>query len=343
MQETPLSYQAFDKLQRPLRDLRLSVTDQCNFRCRYCMPEEIFGPDYAFLAKDQLLSFPELVRLTRIFVSLGVQKVRITGGEPLMRKGLPELIRRIGEIEGVRDIAVTTNGSLLARHAQALKDAGLRRVTVSLDSLDDERFGRMNGRGFKVSQVLTGIDAAAAAGLQVKVNMVVQKGTNDQDVLPMARYFREKGHILRFIEYMDVGNSNGWRLDQVLPSREIVSLIQREMPLEPVGANHYGEVAQRYRYAGEEGEIGLISSVTQAFCSTCTRARLSAEGKLYSCLFASTGTDLSGPLRDGRSDEQIRRLIAEFWSGRDDRYSEERLRNTPGLKRKKIEMSHIGG
>ncbi|ALS22990.1 MULTISPECIES: GTP 3',8-cyclase MoaA [Paenibacillus] len=333
-----------DKLQRPLRDLRISVTDQCNFRCRYCMPEEIFGSDYKFLPKEKLLTFEELTRLTRIFVSLGVEKVRITGGEPLMRRDLPTFIHMISKVGRVKDIAMTTNGSLLAKHAKALKEAGLHRVTVSLDSLDDDRFGQMNGRGFKVSHVLEGIEAAAAAGLQIKVNMVVQKGTNDQDVLPMARYFREKGHILRFIEYMDVGNSNGWRLDQVLPSRDIVERIHREMPLEPVGPNHYGEVASRYRYLEGKGEIGLISSVTQAFCSTCTRVRLSAEGKMYSCLFASAGTDLRAPLREGKSDPEIRELITEFWRHRTDRYSEERLSNTPEItKKKKVEMSHIGG
>lgn len=338
------THQIVDKLQRPLRDLRLSVTDQCNFRCRYCMPEEIFGPDYTFLPKEKLLTFEELTRISRIFVSLGVEKVRITGGEPLMRKDLPTLIHMIHGIDGVKDIAMTTNGSLLAKHAQALKEAGLHRVTVSLDSLDDGRFGKMNGRGFKVSHVLEGIEAAAAAGLKVKVNMVVQKGTNDQDVLPMARYFREQGHILRFIEYMDVGNSNGWRLDQVLPSQEIAKRIHREMPIEPVEPNHYGEVASRYRYVGGEQEIGFISSVTQAFCSTCTRIRVSAEGKLYSCLFASAGTDLRDPLREGRDDQEIQNLITDFWSHRSDRYSEERLSNTPSLKKKtKVEMSHIGG
>jgi len=333
----------FDKLHRPLRDLRLSVTDQCNFRCRYCMPEEMFGADYEFLPKEKLLTFEELTRLTAVFVSLGVEKVRITGGEPLMRRELPTLIRMIAGVEGVKDIAMTTNGSLLAKHAQSLKDAGLRRVTVSLDSLDDERFGRMNGRGFKVSRVLEGIEAAAAAGLRIKINMVVQKGTNDQDVLPMAAYFREKGHILRFIEYMDVGNANGWRLDQVVPSRRIVEMIDSVAPLEPLAPNAYGETASRYRYKGEEAEIGLISSVTQAFCSTCTRARVSAEGRMYSCLFASAGTDLRAPLREGWSDERLREYIADVWSRREDRYSEIRLSNTPGLDKKKVEMSHIGG
>ncbi|TDF95035.1 GTP 3',8-cyclase MoaA [Paenibacillus piri] len=337
------THRIFDQLQRPLRDLRMSVTDQCNFRCRYCMPEEIFGPGYQFLTKEKLLSFEELTRLARIFVSLGVEKLRITGGEPLMRPNLPSLIRMLREIEGVRDIAVTTNGSLLAKHAGALKDAGLTRVTVSLDSLNDERFGRMNGRGYKVSQIIEGIDAAAAAGLLVKVNMVVQKGANDQDVLPMATYFREKGHILRFIEYMDVGNSNGWKLDQVMPSRQIIERIHREMPLEPIEPNHYGEVAARYRYVGTTNEIGLISSVTQAFCSTCTRARLSAEGQLYTCLFASAGADLRKPLREEWDDAEIRTYITDYWNRRQDRYSEERLSHTPGLNKKKVEMSHIGG
>lgn len=336
-------HQVYDKLQRPLRDLRMSVTDQCNFRCRYCMPEELFGPNFNFLPKEKLLTFEELTRLTRIFVSIGVEKVRITGGEPLMRRELPTLIRMIHGIDGVKDIAMTTNGSLLAKHAKYLKEAGLQRVTVSLDSLDQSRFGMMNGRGFKVSQVLEGIEAAAAAGLKVKVNMVVQKGTNDQDILPMARYFRDRGHILRFIEYMDVGNSNGWKLDQVLPSQQIVDQIHREMPMESVEPNHFGEVASRYRYVGTEQEIGLISSVTQAFCSTCTRARISAEGQLYSCLFASTGTDLRVPLREGWSDLEIQELIKKIWNARNDHYSEERLSNTHGLKKKKVEMSHIGG
>lgn len=334
----------YDKLRRPLRDLRISVTDQCNFRCRYCMPEEIFGPNYPFLEKDKLLTFEELTRLTRNFVSLGAQKVRITGGEPLMRKQLPEFIRMIRDIDGVKDIAMTTNGSLLAKHAVRLKEAGLHRVTVSLDSLNDERFAAMNGRGFKVAQVLEGIEHAAAYGLKVKVNMVVQKGVNDQDILPMARYFRDQGHTLRFIEYMDVGNSNGWKLDQVMSSRQILDSIHREFPLEPVDPNHYGEVATRYRYVGEDREIGFISSVTEAFCSTCTRARISAEGKLYNCLFASAGIDLRAPLRDGWNDSDIRQFIAEYWNARDDRYSEERLSNTTGIRKKrKVEMSHIGG
>lgn len=339
-----MSNQMLDKRKRPLRDLRISVTDKCNFRCQYCMPAEIFGPDYPFLPHHKLLSFEEITSLARIFVSLGVKKIRITGGEPLMRRDLPALIRMIRQVEGVEDIAMTTNGSLLAKHAEALKAAGLDRVTVSLDSLDDELFGKINGRGFKVADVLNGIAAAEEAGLRIKINMVVQRGVNDGDILPMARFFREKGHILRFIEYMDVGNSNGWKLDQVVPSREIVEMIHQEMPLEPINPNYFGEVASRYRYVGTENEIGLISSVTQAFCSTCTRARLSAEGKMYNCLFASTGIDLREPLRAGKTDEEIREFIRQVWEQRDDRYSEERLHQTPGLKpRDKVEMSHIGG
>ncbi|MDF2681688.1 MAG: moaA [Brevibacillus sp.] len=336
--------QVLDTRNRPLRDLRISVTDKCNFRCQYCMPAEIFGPDFEFLPQHKLLSFEEITRLTTIFTSLGVGKIRITGGEPLMRKDLPALIRMIRQVEGVQDIAMTTNGSLLTRHARALKEAGLDRVTVSLDSLDDERFGRMNGRGYHVSDVLKGIEVAAEAGLSVKMNMVVQRGVNDEDILPMARYFLEQKHTLRFIEFMDVGNSNGWKLDQVVPSSEIVRIIHEEMPLEPIDPNYYGEVASRYRYVGTDQEIGLISSVTQAFCSTCTRARLSAEGKLYNCLFASSGSDLREPLREGKTDDEIRELVRTIWEKRDERYSEVRLNDTPGLNtRSKVEMSHIGG
>lgn len=338
-----MAVQVLDSRKRPLRDIRISVTDKCNFRCQYCMPAEIFGPDYPFLPQHKLLTFEEITRLARIFTSLGVSKIRITGGEPLMRRDLPALIRMLRQVDGVQDIAMTTNGSLLAKHAEALKAAGLDRVTVSLDSLDDERFGKINGRGYKVADVLAGIEAAAQAGLGVKINMVVQREVNVDDILPMARYFRKQGHILRFIEFMDVGNTNGWRLDQVVPSREIVEMIHEEMPLEPIDPNYYGEVASRYRYAGSEEEIGLISSVTQAFCSTCTRARLSAEGKMYNCLFASSGFDLREPLREGSDDAQIRDLISGYWEQRQDRYSEERLLHTPGLTRDKVEMSHIGG
>lgn len=332
-----------DTMARPLKDLRISVTDRCNFRCQYCMPAELFGPDFEFLPRHRLLSFEEMTRVTRIFASLGVEKIRITGGEPLMRNNLPEFIKMISEIKGIQDIAMTTNGSLLARQAQALKEAGLRRVTVSLDSLDDERFGKMNGRGISVSRVLEGIEAAARAGLGVKINMVVQKGVNDQDVLPMAKYFYEKGHTLRFIEFMDVGNSNGWKLDQVVPSQQILETIDRELPLEPVEPDYFGEVATRYRYKGTDIEIGFISSVTQAFCSSCTRMRISAEGKIYTCLFASEGTDLRGPLREGIDDERLRQMIVDVWENRTDRYSEIRLTHTDELNREKVEMSHIGG
>ncbi|CAH1202253.1 GTP 3',8-cyclase [Paenibacillus allorhizoplanae] len=330
-----------DALQRPLRDLRISVTDRCNFRCRYCMPEEVFGPNYRFLPQEKLLSLQELERLTRIFVSLGVEKVRITGGEPLLNKDVGEIIYRIRHMDGVKDIAVTTNGSLLKHKAKELREAGLERITVSLDSLDDERFGAMNGRGFSVKGVLEGIDAAASVGLSVKVNMVVQKGVNDQDIVPMAKYFRERGHILRYVEFMDVGNSNGWNLKHVVPSKKIIEIIHKEMPLERVESNYIGEVATRYRYQGSREEIGLISSVTQAFCSTCTRARLSAEGHLYTCLFASDKTDLLSVIREGASDEDLRLLIVQVWGMRQDRYSETRLAQTTPAH--KVEMSHIGG
>lgn len=332
-----------DALGRPLRDLRISVTDRCNFRCRYCMPEEVFGPDYPFLPREKILQFEEIVRLVRIFADLGVEKIRITGGEPLLRRDLPELIRMISEVEGIRDIALTTNGTLLARHAEALRSAGLKRVNVSLDAIDDEIFQRMNGGKSSVRPVLEGIEAAARAGLRVKVNMVVQKGVNDGQILPMARHFRGTGHILRFIEYMDVGNNNGWNLEQVVSKREIIERIHREMPLEPVDPDHYGEVATRYRYRGTDEEIGVISSVTDAFCSTCTRMRLSADGQLYTCLFASQGYDLRGPLRAGERDETLAERICQVWNRRRDRYSEERLHNTGLRRRRKVEMSFIGG
>nr|WP_242068492.1 GTP 3',8-cyclase MoaA [Brevibacillus laterosporus] len=330
-------------MQRPLRDLRISVTDKCNFRCRYCMPEEIFHKDFQFLPKEKLLSFEEIERLTRIFVNMGVEKIRLTGGEPLLRKDVTVLIQKISQIEGVKDIALTTNGSLLEKFALPLKEAGLDRVSVSLDSLDDDRFGYMNGRGVKVSTVLKGIEAAQKAGLGVKVNMVVQKGATDQDILPMARYFKEAGITLRFIEFMDVGNANGWELRQVVPSLDILEMINQEIPVEPVEADYFGEVAKRYRYQGTETEIGFISSVTQAFCSSCTRARLSAEGFIYMCLFATEGIDLRSRLRDGTNDEELAYYIQQLWSHRKERYSEERLSATEGLPRKKVEMSHIGG
>ncbi|WP_236838848.1 GTP 3',8-cyclase MoaA [Caldalkalibacillus salinus] len=333
-----------DQLNRPLRDLRLSVTDKCNFRCQYCMPAEIFGPDYPFLPQNQLLSFEELTRLSKVFVSLGVEKIRITGGEPLMRRELPNLIHMINQIPGVKDIAMTTNGSLLTKYAHGLAQAGLNRVTISLDSLDEDRFADMNGRGYAVQTVLDGIEAAEQAGLGIKINMVVQKGKNDQDILPMAKYFKDKGHTLRFIEYMDVGNTNGWKLDHVYPSRDIVQIIDQQYPLEAVEPHYYGEVANRYRYKGTNTEIGFISSVTEAFCSTCTRARVSAEGKMYTCLFASSGYDLRSRLRSQDSDQMIATYIRDIWGQRHDQYSVDRVKQTrTNKKTKKVEMSHIGG
>ncbi|MFD6210996.1 GTP 3',8-cyclase MoaA [Peribacillus sp. NPDC060253] len=329
-----------DKLERPLRDLRLSVTDRCNFRCRYCMPE---GPDYSILSSDKILSFDEMERLSRIFVSLGVSKIRITGGEPLLRKNLPELIHRLNLINGVEDIAITTNGSLLKKFAPELFNAGLRRVTVSLDSLDDERFNQLNGNRSKVARVLEGVEAASNAGLKVKMNMVVQKGKNDQDIIPMAKYFKDHKHTLRFIEYMDVGNSNGWRMTEVMTKQEILDRIEEVMPLEQIKPNYVGEVATRYRYKDSDQEIGIISSVTDSFCSTCSRARVSAEGKLYTCLFASKGYDLRQLIRSEESDVVISNKISDIWNHRIDRYSDERKNGNVSRNSTKVEMSHIGG
>jgi GTP 3',8-cyclase len=331
-----------DTLGRPLRDLRISVTDRCNFRCVYCMPKEVFGRDYQFLPRSELLTYEEIERLSRIFVAHGVEKVRLTGGEPLVRRNLERLVEKLAAIPGVRDLTLTTNGSLLAGKARALKDAGLSRVTVSLDSLDNDAFSAMNDVDFPVERVLAGIDAAAAAGLgPVKINMVVRRGLNEDSVLPMARYFRGTGMILRFIEYMDVGHTNGWRLDDVVPAAEIIETIDAELPLEPVEPNYPGEVANRWRYRDGSGEIGVIASVTQPFCGDCTRARLSAEGKLYTCLFAVKGHDLRALLRDGTSDTEIFDAIGRVWRIRDDRYSEIRSAETVDLP--KVEMSYIGG
>ena len=330
-----------DAYGRPLRDLRISVTDHCNFRCNYCMPKEIFGKDYQFLPHAALLRFEEITRLARIFVEHGVQKIRLTGGEPLLRKNLEVLIGMLAEIPGI-DLTLTTNGSLLAKKARALKAAGLHRVTVSLDSLDDKTFCAMNDVDFPVAQVLEGIEAAAQAGLgPIKVNMVVKKGLNDHSILPMARHFHGTGHIVRFIEFMDVGHTNGWRMDDVVPSAEVVRLIGAEMPLAPADPNYTGEVAERWRYLDGGGEIGVISSVTQAFCSTCTRARLSPEGQLYTCLFATRGDDFRSLLRSDKTDEEIGAFLRGLWSVRDDRYSEVRTELTGPLP--KIEMSYIGG
>jgi cyclic pyranopterin phosphate synthase len=331
-----------DTRNRALKDLRISVTDRCNFRCRYCMPKEIFSREYEFLSRDLLLSFEELTRLTTIAVGAGVEKVRITGGEPLLRKDLEQLIAMLGAIDGLADITLTTNGVLLDRKADALAAAGLRRVTVSLDSLDDEVFMQMNDVGFPVQKVLDGIEAGAGAGLApIKVNMVVKRGVNDHSVLEMAEHFRGTGHVVRFIEYMDVGTTNGWRLDDVVPAVEILEQIGARYPLEPVDANYPGEVARRWRYADGAGEIGVITSVTQPFCSTCTRARISADGRLYTCLFAAWGHDLRGLLRSGASDREIAELLRDVWSKRDDNYSERRSTETAGLD--KVEMSYIGG
>ncbi|MDY0942082.1 GTP 3',8-cyclase MoaA [Priestia megaterium] len=338
-----MSYAIVDTLKRPLRDLRLSVTDRCNFRCRYCMPEEIFGADYPFLPAENILSFDELERLTRLFASLGVKKVRITGGEPLLRKDLPDLINRLKQIEGIDDIAITTNGSLLKKHAEALSKAGLSRVTVSLDSLDEVRFQELNGNRGSVKRVLEGIEAAALVGISVKINMVVQKGKNEQDILPMARYFKGKKHTLRFIEYMDVGNSNGWKMDEVITKKQILDIVGQEMPLEEIPSHYTGEVATRYRYVGTEEEIGIISSVTDSFCSTCSRARVSAEGKLYTCLFASKGYDLRKLIRSEASDRTVCDTISDIWNQRKDRYSDERANGRRVQGAEKVEMSHIGG
>ncbi|PJZ01993.1 GTP 3',8-cyclase MoaA [Bacillus vallismortis] len=337
------SRQMLDKRNRPLRDLRISVTDRCNFRCTYCMPAELFGPDYPFLKKEELLSFEELERLAALFVTrFGVEKIRLTGGEPLMRKDMPELIRKLARIPGVRDIAMTTNGSLLPVYAERLKEAGLKRVTISLDSLEDERFKKINGRGVSVSKVLEGIEAAKEAGLGVKINMVVQKGVNEKDILPMAHYFKEKGHILRFIEFMDVGNTNQWEKKDVMTKAEIIDLINGHMPVEPIAPNYIGEVASRFRYLDGSGEIGVISSVSDAFCGSCNRARLSARGELFTCLFAASGFDLRAPVRQELSDDELAEMIGTVWKNRIDQYSVDRTLSKASDK-KKVEMSYIGG
>jgi cyclic pyranopterin phosphate synthase len=334
---------ALDQLRRPVRDLRISVTDRCNFRCVYCMPKEIFGKQFEFLQREQLLRFEEIERLTRVFAAMGVEKLRITGGEPLVRRNVDELIAMLAVVPGIRDVTLTTNGSLLARMAERLAAAGLNRVTVSLDSLDDETFRAMNDVDFPVADVLAGIDAALAAGLgPVKVNMVVKRGANDDSILAMAERFRGTGVILRFIEYMDVGATNRWQLDDVVPSAEIAHAIGERWALEPVAAGYRGEVATRYRYRDGGGEIGFISSVTEPFCHDCTRARLSAEGTLYTCLFASRGHDLRAMLRGELSDAELDQQLRGLWRRRDDRYSEQRTQSTP-LDPPKIEMSHIGG
>ena len=332
-----------DQFNRPMRDLRISVTDRCNFRCTYCMPKEVFNSKYQFLVRDDLLSFEEITRLVPLFVRHGVHKLRLTGGEPLLRKNLEVLIRELVKIPGIDDIALTTNASILTvEKARELKHAGLKRITVSLDAINESTFKRMNDMDVSVQKVLDGIDNARTAGFDsVKVNMVVQKDRNEDDIVAMAEYFKGSGNVLRFIEYMDVGNTNGWEMNQVVSGKEIIESIQQKFPIEPVDPNYQGEVAKRWCYQDGSGEIGVITSVTQAFCRDCTRLRLSAEGSLYTCLFASAGTDVRRLLREGASDEYISEVIANLWKCRTDRYSELRGENTDGIH--KVEMSYIGG
>jgi len=331
-----------DSLGRPLRDLRISVTDRCNFRCTYCMPKEVFGKDFHFLPPSELLTFEEIARLARLFVENGVEKIRLTGGEPLLRRELETLVAMLARLPGVRDLTITTNGSLLAKKARALRAAGLHRVTVSLDSLDDRVFRSMNDVDFPVERVLEGIDAALEAGLRpVKVNVVVKRGINDHTLVDIARRFRGTGCIVRFIEYMDVGTTNGWRLADVVPAAEVVRMISAELPLVPIERHYPGEVASRYRYADGGGEIGVIASVTQPFCRDCSRARLSSDGMLYTCLFSAGGHDFRTLLRLGKSDAEIARCLRDIWRIRSDRYSEIRTAETRKLP--KVEMSHIGG
>lgn len=335
-----------DKYERPLRDLRISVTDRCNFRCPYCMPAEIFNERYRFLPKPHLLTFEEIARLTAIIARLGAVKIRLTGGEPLLRQDIEKLVALLDALEGVDDLAMTTNAFLLPQKIDALKAAGLKRLTISLDTLDDEIFRQMNGERSGVDKVLAGIYAAEEAGFSpLKINAVAQRGVNDHTLVDLARFFKRRGHILRFIEYMDVGNMNGWKLDEVLPASAIVEMIHAEMPLEPVAGNYFGEVARRFRYADGEGEIGLISSVTQPFCGACTRMRLSPEGRIFTCLFAIEGASLRDPLRAGASDDELEAIIRAVWGERVDRYSEIRSSLTQDARdrRKKVEMYHIGG
>ncbi|MGH8310043.1 MAG: GTP 3',8-cyclase MoaA [Steroidobacteraceae bacterium] len=330
-----------DRRQRELRDLRISVTDRCNFRCTYCMPREHYGPNFKFLPRAEILSYEEIARLSRVFASLGVRKLRLTGGEPLLRADVPELVRMLSAIPEV-EIALTTNGSLLAEKAGALFAAGLRRVTVSLDSIEDSVFRRMSDVQFPVARVLEGIEAAAQAGLRpIKINAVIQRGVNDDGIVALARHFKGSGHILRFIEFMDVGTTNGWRLDRVVSGREIEERIARELPLEPIPSRYASDVARRFRYTDGSGEIGIITSVSEPFCGDCSRGRLSSDGKFYTCLFAVRGADLRAPLRAGASDDELRALVQQIWEGREDRYSELRTKSSALVPR--VEMSYIGG
>ena len=331
-----------DTFDRPLRDLRVSVTDRCNFRCVYCMPKEVFGPSFQFLDREEILTYEEIVRLSRLFVAHGVEKIRVTGGEPLVRRDLPLLIEQLSALDGLQDLTLTTNGALLPAQAGPLREAGLERITVSLDSLDDATFREMNDVDVGVDVVLAGIDAARDAGLwPIKVNAVVKRGLNDHTIVDLARHFHGTGIIVRFIEYMDVGTTNGWVLDHVVPAAEIVERIDDALPLEPIDPNYRGEVARRYRYRDGGGEIGVITSISQPFCGDCTRARLSPEGELFTCLFGATGFDLRAPMRTGASDQELSDVIARVWRVRDDRYSDLRTEATADLKR--VEMSHIGG
>ncbi|WP_342719203.1 GTP 3',8-cyclase MoaA [Bacillus paramycoides] len=331
-----------DSLERPLQDLRISVIDRCNFRCTYCMPAEVFGPDYAFLQEEFLLSFDEIERLARLFISMGVEKIRLTGGEPLLRKDLSQLIARLTKLEGLKDIGLTTNGIHLAKQAKALKDAGLKRVNISLDAIEDHVFQKINGRNVSTKPVLKGIEAAKAAGLEVKVNTVVKKGMNDSQILHMARYFKEQEIQLRFIEFMDVGSTNGWNFEQVITKEQLIEKINRVYPIEPVAPRYFGEVAKLYRYVGSDAEVGFITSVSESFCSSCTRARISADGKFFTCLFGAKGTDLRTLLRENISDASLLKILQHTWRYRTDRYSDERTANSTN-KRQKVEMSYIGG
>ncbi|OJD64392.1 MULTISPECIES: GTP 3',8-cyclase MoaA [Bacillus] len=331
-----------DSLERPLQDLRISVIDRCNFRCTYCMPAEVFGPDYAFLQEEFLLTFDEIERLARLFISMGVEKIRLTGGEPLLRKDLPKLIARLAKLEGLKDIGLTTNGIHLAKQAKLLKEAGLKRVNISLDAIEDHVFQKINGRNVSTKPVLKGIEAAKEAGLEVKVNMVVKKGMNDNQILLMARYFKEQEIQLRFIEFMDVGSTNGWNFGQVITKEQVIEEINRVYPLKPVTPRYFGEVAKLYRYVGSNAEVGFITSVSESFCSSCTRARISADGKFFTCLFGTKGTDLRTLLQENISDASLLKILKHTWEFRKDRYSDERTAEST-KKRPKIEMSYIGG
>ncbi len=331
-----------DKLNRPLRDLRISVIDRCNFRCQYCMPADQFGPDFEFLPRSALLSYEEIERLAKVFVQLGVEKIRLTGGEPLLRRDIPVLVEKLSSIEGLSDLGLTTNGVLLPKLAKRLKDAGLKRVNISLDSLDDDLFGKINGRGIGTGPVLEGIKAAKEAGLGVKLNMVVKRGLNDSEIIPMAEYCKNHGIELRYIEFMDVGSTNGWKMDDVITKKHIYHMLKDHYELEPVDPAYFGEVAKLYRYKDQNVNVGFITSVSESFCSSCTRSRLSANGQIFTCLFNGNGHDIRNFMRNGATDLEIAQRITSIWNGRVDRYSDERTAET-NKNRKKIEMSYIGG